>query len=140
MTNHAIAQKDPRPEREEDLQRYVVQLLKLCADRRLVWFAVPNGEARSKRTGAKLKAMGVRPGVADFAFTLPGGRSAYLELKTLAGRPSPEQRVFRADAEVAGALYAIARTPEEVEATLAGWGALRRLAKPSEGPALRAAE
>lgn len=140
MTHHAIALKDPRPAREIDLQRYTVQLLKLCAVRTLVWFAVPNGEARSKATGAKLKSMGVRPGVADFAFTLPGGRSAYLELKAPAGRPSPEQRVFRADVEVAGALYAVARTPEEVEATLADWGALRRSVRPSERQSLEVAE
>lgn len=140
MTYHAAARTAPRPAREDDLQRYVVQLLKLCADRRLVWFAVPNGEARSKRTGAKLKAMGVRPGVADFAFTLPGGRSAYLELKTATGRPSPEQRVFRSDAEAAGALYALARSPEEVEAVLSAWGALRRRATASEQSELRAAE
>lgn len=140
MTHHAVTQKDPRPAREEDLQRYTVQLLKLCAVRSLVWFAVPNGEARSKVTGARLKGLGVRPGVADFAMTLPGGKSAYLELKTPTGRPSPEQRVFRADAEAAGALYAIARTPEEVESTLAAWGALRRSVRPSEAATLRAAE
>jgi hypothetical protein len=140
MTHHAIALKDPRPQREDDLQRYTVQLLKLNGVRGLVWFAVPNGEARSKVTGARLKALGVRPGVADFALTLPGGRSAYLELKTPAGRPSPEQKVFRADAETAGALYAIARTPEEVQATLAAWGALRRSARPSEAASARAAE
>ena len=140
MTHHAIALKQPRQHKEEDLQRYAVQLLKLCGVRELVWFHVPNGEARSKVTGARLKALGVRPGVADFAMTLPGGRSAYLELKAPAGRPSPEQRVFRSDAEAAGALYAIARTPEEVESILAGWGALRRSVRPSEAAMLRAAE
>lgn len=125
---------------EDDLHRYAVQLLKLCGQRDVLYFHVPNGGLRTKRTGGYLKALGVRPGVADFALVLPGGRAAFLELKTPTGRASPEQRVFRSDAEAAGALYAIARTPEEVEATLAGWGALRRLAKPSEGPALRAAE
>jgi len=140
MTHHAITLKEERPAREEDLQRYTVQLLKFCGARELVWFHVPNGEARSKVTGARLKALGVRPGVADFAMTLPGGRSAYLELKTPKGRPSPEQKVFRSDAETAGALYAIARTPEEVQATLSAWGALRRSMTPSEITTLRAAE
>ena len=137
MTHHAISLRDPRPAREEDLQRYVVQLLRFCAAPRLVWYAVPNGEARSKVTGARLKGLGVRAGVADFAFTLPGGQSAYLELKTPKGRPSVEQRAFRGDAEAAGALYAIARTPEEVQAVLAGWGALR---EPSHALAREAAE
>ena len=140
MTHHAIALKQPRQHREDDLQRYVVQLLRLCAVRGLVWFAVPNGEARSKVTGARLKALGVRPGVADFAMTLPGGRSAYLELKSPTGRPSPEQRVFRSEVENAGALYAIARTPEQVQEILGAWGALRRSVRPSEAAGLEAAE
>lgn len=140
MTHHAIHLKDPRPHREEDLQRYVVQLLKLCAVRGLVSFAVPNGEARSKVTGARLKGLGVRPGVADFALVLPGGRAAFLELKTPTGRPSPEQRVFRADAEAAGALYAIARTPEEVQTILSSWGVLRRSIRLSGDQVLEAAE
>ena len=110
---------------EFELQRFTVQLLSLNAKRDCVWFAVPNGEYRSKRTGARLKAMGVRRGVADLAFTLPGGRAAYLELKSPTGRPSQEQREFRADAEAAGALYAVASTPEQVTGVLASWGALR---------------
>lgn len=140
MTHHAIHLKDPRQHREEDLQRYVVQLLKLCAVRGLVHFHCPNGEARSKVTGARLKGLGVRPGVADFCFVLPGGRAAFLELKTPTGRPSSEQRVFRADVEGAGAMYAIARTPEQVQEVLGAWGALRRSVRPSEEKALEAAE
>lgn len=110
---------------EFDLQRFTVQLLTLNGRSDCVWFAVPNGEYRSKRTGARLKAMGVRPGVADIAIILPGGKSAFMELKSPTGRLSPEQRVFRADAEAAGALYAIADTPELVQFVLASWGALR---------------
>jgi len=109
---------------EFDLQRFTVQLLTFKARRTCMFFAVPNGEYRSKRTGAKLKAMGVRAGVADFALTLPGGHSAYLELKSDKGRLSPEQRAFREAAEAAGAFYAVASTPEQVQEILAGWGAL----------------
>jgi hypothetical protein len=46
--------------------------------------------------------MGVRPGVADFAPVLPGGRSAFLELKSAKGRLSPAQREFRAACLAAG--------------------------------------
>jgi len=110
---------------EFDLQRFTVQLLTLNGRSDCVWYAVPNGEYRSKRTGARLKAMGVRPGVADIAIILPGGKSAFMELKSPTGRLSPDQRVFRADAETAGALYAVASTPEQAQDILASWGALR---------------
>ena len=125
---------------EDDLQRYTVQLLRLCSRHDVLYFHVPNGGLRSKRTGGYLKAMGVRPGVADFCFVLPGGKAAFLELKTPVGRPSPEQRVFRSDAESAGARYAIARTPEQVQEILGSWGALFRPIRPSEAQKLEAAE
>jgi hypothetical protein len=114
-----------RDDYEYRLQYFVTQLLKFNAAKGVIFYAVPNGEYRSKRTLAKLKGMGVRAGVADIAFVLPGGRAAFLELKSLRGYPSPEQRVFRADVEATGALYAIARTQEEVTDILNSWGVLR---------------
>ena len=111
--------------KEFELQRFVVQCLQFGAAKGVIYFHCPNGEARSKRTGAKLKAMGVRPGVADICLVLPGGASAFLELKSKNGRTSPEQRIFRADCETAGAGYAIAASPEEAVAVLLRWGAIR---------------
>lgn len=140
MTFHAVARKTPRKRPEQDLHRFVVQLLKFSAVKHLVHFHVPNGEARSKLTGAILNGLGVRAGVADFVFVLPGGRAAFLELKDKAGWISQPQRAFRADVEAAGALYAIARTPEEVQAILGSWGAIRRNVRPSEAKELEAAE
>jgi hypothetical protein len=114
-----------RDDYEYHLQYFVTQLLKFNAAKGVIFYAVPNGEYRSKRTLAKLKGMGVRAGVADIALVLPGGKAAFLELKSLRGYPSPAQRVFRADVEATGALYAIARTREEATLILAEWGALR---------------
>lgn len=125
MTHHAIARKDPRQASEMGLHMFTAQLLRLQCAKGVVWYHVPNGEARSKATGAKLKCMGVRPGVGDFALVLAGGKAAFLELKRPGGRPSAEQRLFRADAETAGALYAVASTPEQAQDILASWGALR---------------
>lgn len=141
MTHHAIELSAPRPMKEINLHKYVVQLLRMNAATGLVWAHVPNGEARSPATGAKLKAMGVRPGYADFALVIPGaGRSAFLELKSDKGRTSKEQRAFREDVEAAGALYAIARTPEEAQDILGSWGALRRSMRPSDIRKLEDAE
>jgi hypothetical protein len=114
---------------EYDLQRFVIQYLKLNAVRGLIYYHCPNGESRSPRTGAKLKAMGVRPGVADICMTLPGGSSAYLELKGPKGRSSPEQRIFRADCETIGARYEVASSTDEVMAILSRWGAVRTAAR-----------
>jgi hypothetical protein len=121
-----------RDDPEYRLQYFVTQLLKFNAAKGVIFYAVPNGEYRSKRTLAKLKGMGVRAGVADIAFVLPGGRAAFLELKSPRGYPSAEQKIFRADVEATGALYAIARTQKEVEDILASWGALRAKRQPMQ--------
>lgn len=106
------------------LQRYVIDLLRLTARRNVVWFAVPNGEYRSPRTGARLKAMGVVPGVADVVLVIPPGQAHFLELKAAKGRQSAEQREFEEWAASSGAPYAIARSPEEARRLLADWGAI----------------
>jgi hypothetical protein len=115
---------DPRGYAEWQLHLYIVQLLRYCASRDVLWYHCPNGEARSPKTGARLKAMGVRPGVADFCLTIRG-HSHFLELKRRTGRQSPEQIAFAAAAEAAGASYAVARSPEEAKEILRRWGALR---------------
>lgn len=56
-------------------------------------FHVPNGGARSRVTGARLKAMGVRQGVPDLMLCAPrnGFHGLAVELKAAKGRPTPEQ-------------------------------------------------
>lgn len=110
---------------ELGLQKFTANLLALQAAPNVIWFHPPNGEYRSGRTGARLKAMGVRPGVADIVIVLPNGRAAFLELKTEKGTLSKEQRAFREQCEANGAPYAVARSPEEVKAVLTVWGALK---------------
>lgn len=125
MTQHAILRKDPRTETEDAIHKAVVQLLKLCAHPRLVYFHCPNGEARSKTTGAKLRAMGVLSGVADLNFVLPNGLAAFIELKTKTGRQSDDQREFQRRVEANGALYEVCRSSDDVRRALGRWGALR---------------
>jgi hypothetical protein len=83
-----------------------------------VYFHCPNGELRDKATAAKLKAMGVRPGVADLIFIwgelvavpnlmiLP--RVLFLELKRRGEKQSPTQKLFEAECKRVGCDYAVA--------------------------------
>ena len=56
-----------RPEEAE--QRAVAQYLDMRRD--LVWCHVPNGGARHRAEGGKLKAQGVKPGVPDVLIFTP---------------------------------------------------------------------
>jgi hypothetical protein len=57
-------------------------------------YAIPNGGGRSKREAGRLKAEGVRTGVSDFftSFPVPGAAGLYVEMKSLTGYPSRDQR------------------------------------------------
>ena len=71
----------------------------------LKWmFAVPNGGKRHRLTAVKLKAEGVKAGVADVM--LPAIRGNYgglwVEMKTPKGRLTPNQKQFLQDMDKAG--------------------------------------
>lgn len=61
--------------------------------------AIPNGGGRSKREAGRLKAEGVTPGVSDIFLALPAGifHGLYIEMKSLTGYASREQREWIAD-------------------------------------------
>jgi hypothetical protein len=98
---------------ERELTKYTAFVLK-TACRKTVWFHVPNGEKRDKVTAALLRQMGVRPGVADFIL-LCHGQAIAVEVKTLDGRQSKDQKDFAAVWQMAGGIYAIVRTPREID-------------------------
>lgn len=107
------------------LQKYVVDLLRFFAKPRVLWFAVPNGEYRSPRTGARLKAQGVRAGVADLVIVGPRGLVHFLELKTKRGTLSEVQRIFADDCIINDCPYSVARSPEDARSTLINWDVIR---------------
>lgn len=72
-------------------------------------FHPANGEKRDKRTGAKLKRMGVEPGVVDVWVLIPFDRdgqrycgTAFDMKRTCGGKISPEQRHWLDVAEASG--------------------------------------
>jgi hypothetical protein len=67
-------------------------------------FAVPNGGDRNKIVAAKMKAEGVKPGVPDYMLPVssPGYLGLAIELKSMTGYASTEQKQWIADLRAAG--------------------------------------
>ena len=78
-----------RADPEAQLHRAVAQYLNLALPKDAVWTTVAHGGGGRIR-GAKLKAMGLRPGWPDIQI-LYRGRFIGIELKSGKGRVSPEQ-------------------------------------------------
>lgn len=78
-------------------------------------FAIPNGAAREVVTGSILKREGVRSGIPDLFMAVPrGNRSGmFVEMKTLKGVLSPEQRAILPVLETLGYSTAVCRSAQE---------------------------
>ncbi len=75
-------------------------------------FHAANGGWRSPTEAARLKAMGVVPGVADLLL-IYRGRVHAIELKTPTGRQSPAQKQWQRVCETQGVSYTVVRGIEE---------------------------
>lgn len=110
--------------KESDIQIQVADWLRLFESARdFIFFSIPNeGMDRASPVRlAKLKRMGLRPGVADIVI-IWHGRAYFLELKTPDGIQSERQIAFERDCFYAGAEYAIAHSFEEAQNILKKWG------------------
>lgn len=78
-------------------------------------FAIPNGGGRSKREAGRLKAEGVLAGVSDIFCAVPrnGRHGLFIEMKSLTGSPSREQREWIAESECQGYAAACCRGADE---------------------------
>jgi hypothetical protein len=91
------------------------------------WFAThfPAGEYRPVRVGAKLKRMGLLPGMPDFLIFSPkppGRPGTAVELKSPKGTMKPNQKLRRDQLIDAGWLYFVCRDINEVVAVTACLG------------------
>ncbi len=109
---------------EHNLQRAVFVHLNTRRQSGVFAFAVPNGGARDAKTGARLKAEGVKPGVPDIALLI-NGAPHFLELKTERGYLTAAQKRVREEIEAAGGQWAVAKGLDDALATLEHWGAIK---------------
>jgi hypothetical protein len=126
--NSGPARKQRKPRGDEEHNEQVVFFNRIrnlalndaryaiAADRT---YAIPNGGGRSKREAGRLKAEGVRPGVSDIfvSFPVPGSAGMYLEMKSLTGYPSREQRAWIPDSLALGYEAACCRGADEAYQT-----------------------
>ena len=61
-----------------------------------LFYAIPNGGDRHKAVAGKMRAEGQRPGVPDYSLPVARGtyHGLYIELKSLTGSPSREQKAW----------------------------------------------
>lgn len=90
----------------------------------LSWlYHTPNGKKRDKLTAARLKAMGVVPGVPDLI--LPVRTSDYtglaIEMKSSTGSLSPEQRDWQEHYIIQGWRFAVCRSAEDARSVLCAY-------------------
>jgi hypothetical protein len=108
----------------EDIEQQVLvtNLLKLeKIYPKLLFYAIPNGGWRHKVTAAKLKLMGVMPGVPDLCFPMPrcGYHGLYIELKRQkGGTVSDNQKIWIAALSNNGYRVEVCRGADEAMAVI----------------------
>jgi hypothetical protein len=100
---------------EHDLQINCLKWLRLQYPK--AWYhATPNGGRRNEKEAVRLKAEGVRAGVADLFIASHSDSDAkglWVEMKIGKGRQSDAQKVFEFEMTERGYNYAIARSLDE---------------------------
>lgn len=107
---------------EHSLQMAVKEFLTFTLPDTIEWTASATGRKMSIRAAKILRDAGVRRGWPDLQFLFPDGVTRYIELKTPVGSLTPEQRDFR-DRCAPHGIFGVARSVDDVELILSGWGA-----------------
>jgi hypothetical protein len=120
------------PTPENLIHQGIISALTVMAAPGVLYWHPPNeGPDRTAAQTAALKRLGLLPGVPDLVFHLPGGQTAFLEIKRPdGGRLSPEQLIFKDAAIALGCKWALATSIDGALRTLKSWGALRKGVKP----------
>jgi hypothetical protein len=99
----------------------ILTLIKTIAPGVLV-FHPANGGWRSKAEGARLKALGVTPGIPDLCLIAPVGKVFFIECKTASGKLSPDQRKIHEWLTAIGVQCAVCRSVDDALNALRCWG------------------
>jgi len=87
-----------------------MHLVRVLIAANVLFFHIPNGGARSWRTGLTMKRLGTKRGVPDYCFPLEGGRVLWLEMKRAkGGYVAPEQRWWHGQLRAAGHVVLVAK-------------------------------
>ena len=109
---------------EQQLQRSVLEHLRLRGAPGIFFFHVPNGGARTAIEGAIFRSLGVVAGIPDLLI-IRDGRTFALELKSELGRVTPIQTETQQRMQAAGAVVGVARGIDEAIVWLERHGLLR---------------
>jgi hypothetical protein len=114
---------------EHTVQTRLLSILDYAARTDIYWFAIPNAGRRGFQTASRLKAEGMKAGVADLCFLFPvdegAGGVAFLEMKTIGGSLSVAQMGFRAICRRLGIRWETAKTLEEALDVMRAWDVLK---------------
>ena len=121
--------------KEDALHIPVANLLRAHAKPDWRWTHVAHGGMElPPRTAAKLKAMGLRPGWPDFILISPMCKFHCLELKSLKGRLSDDQKDFRDWCDKHGTPYVVCRTIDEVLTIFGEWECIEGMIYAAHSP------
>jgi hypothetical protein len=113
-----------QPQREDAIQRAVFEHLAVRGVPRLFAFHPANGGYRLPVEAARLKELGVRPGVPD-VITFHRGQLYAIELKREGGRATDAQLQAIEDIRAAGGHAQVYCGLDSALAVLEDWGSLR---------------
>ena len=109
---------------EHGLQVTLLNYLLQAHQKDLYCFAIPNAGKRGFQTAARMRAEGLRAGVADLCVMMQKGRVCWLELKSEKGRSSSAQNSFGEICKVLGHSYAVVHNFDEALDALRIFGAI----------------
>lgn len=125
LLDHVVSNSPPFPMSESALQIAVVEHLRLTGVPGLLFFSIPNEGKRTPANGARMKAMGMLPGVADLFVKVAHEWPLFLELKKIGETPRWEQSQFGLMATGARCHWAWTDNMDEALDILREYGAIR---------------
>lgn len=114
--------RPPSPS-EHDWQVALLEYLSMLR-KNLYCFAIPNAGQRSFQAARRMKAEGLRAGVADVCVMMGNGGTVWLELKSKKGRSTDEQKGFSAICKALEHNYAVVHSFDEALEALRKFGAI----------------